>query len=159
MFTGRIARISPVLDPATRTAPIEIEIPNPGFRLKPGMYARVSITTDARKDALVVPSNAVIDFGGRRGVFLAEDGDVVSFRAVTVGIEAPDHIEILEGVADGDRVVTTGAAALREGDRVLVAAAEGGPRGGGARAAAETQDSGPDRAGGRAGRGRRGAEQ
>ncbi len=152
-FTGRIARVSPVLDPATRTAPIEIEIPNPGFRLKPGMYARVSITTDERKDALVVPSNAVIDTGGRRGVFIAEDGDMVSFRAVTVGIEAPDHIEILEGVADGDRVVTTGAAALREGDRVLVAGAAGGPRGG-ARAAAETEGNGPSRAGGRAGRGR-----
>ena len=45
-FEGRIARVAPVLDPATRTAPIEIEIPNPSFRLKPGMYARVSITTD-----------------------------------------------------------------------------------------------------------------
>ena len=49
---------SPVLDPATRTAPIEIEIPNPDFRLKPGMYARVGITTDTKKDALVVPTNA-----------------------------------------------------------------------------------------------------
>ena len=62
VFTGRIARVAPVLDPATRTAPIEIEIPNPGFRLKPGMYARVTVTTDERKDALVVPSNAVVDY-------------------------------------------------------------------------------------------------
>ena len=61
MFMGRIARVAPVLDPATRTAPIEIEIPNPGFRLKPGMYARVTVTTDERKDALVVPTNAVVD--------------------------------------------------------------------------------------------------
>ena len=48
-FTGRIARVSPVLDPATRTAPIEIEIPNPAFRLKPGMYARVGITTQTEE--------------------------------------------------------------------------------------------------------------
>ena len=123
VFTGRIARVAPVLDPATRTAPVEIEIPNPGFRLKPGMYARVSITTDQRKDALVVPSNAVIDAGGRRGVFLAAENDTVSFRPVTVGIEERDVVEILDGVAEGDRVVTTGAAGLREGDRVIVAGA------------------------------------
>jgi len=157
MFTGRIARVSPVLDPATRTAPIEIEIPNPGFRLKPGMYARVSITTDERKDALVVPSNAVIDTGGRRGVFLADEGDVVSFRAVTVGIEAPEYIEILDGIAEGDRVVTTGAGALRDGDRVLLSGAAGAPRGGRAQAAAEAQGNEPGRAGGRASRGGRGA--
>ena len=48
--------MSPVLDPATRTAPIEIEIPNPTYRLKPGMYARVGITTQTKKDALVLPS-------------------------------------------------------------------------------------------------------
>ena len=53
-FQGRIARVAPVLDPATRTAPIEIEIPNPDFRLKPGMYARVGITA-VKKETLVVP--------------------------------------------------------------------------------------------------------
>ena len=89
-FVGRIARVAPVLDPATRTASIEIEIPNPGFRLKPGMYARVTVTTDERKDALVVPANAVIDLGGRRGVFLAAENDTVSFRA-GVGRHRPGH--------------------------------------------------------------------
>ena len=54
-FKGRIARVAPVLDPATRTAPIEIEIANSDFRLKPGMYARVGITTDVKKETLVVP--------------------------------------------------------------------------------------------------------
>jgi HlyD family secretion protein len=125
-FVGRIARVAPVLDPATRTAPIEIEIPNPGFRLKPGMYARVSITSDERKDALVVPSNAVVDLGGRRGVFIAAQNDTVAFTPVTVGIEQSDRIEILEGLTEGDRVVTTGAAALRDGDRVVIAAEAAG---------------------------------
>lgn len=122
MFTGRIARVAPVLDPATRTAPIEIEIPNPGFRLKPGMYARVTVTTDERKQALVVPANAVVDTGGRRGVFLAADNNTVSFRPVTVGIEESTQIEILDGLSEGDRVVTTGAAGLRDGDRIVLAA-------------------------------------
>ena len=128
-FVGRIARVAPVLDPATRTASIEIEIPNPGFRLKPGMYARVTVTTDERKDALVVPANAVIDLGGRRGVFLAAENDTVSFRPVSVGIDQDTQVEILQGLAEGDRVVTVGAAALREGDRVLIAGSGGGRRG------------------------------
>src|SRR5688572_28727866 len=125
MFMGRIARVAPVLDPATRTAPIEIEIPNPGFRLKPGMYARVTVTTDERKEARVVPANAVIDTGGRRGVFLAADNNIVSFRPVTVGIEENTRIEILDGLSEGDRVVTTGAAGLRDGDRVVLVGSDG----------------------------------
>jgi len=131
MFMGRIARIAPVLDPATRTAPIEIEIPNPGFRLKPGMYARVTVTTDERKEALVVPTNAVVDTGGRRGVFLASDNSTVAFRPVTVGIEENTQTEILDGLSEGDRVVTTGAAGLRDGDRVVLAGEAAGGRGGG----------------------------
>ena len=85
-FTGRIARVSPVLDPATRTAPIEIEIANPTYRLKPGMYARVGITTQTKKQALVLPSSAVVDLGGRRGVFQLQNETAV-FKTVTVGSE------------------------------------------------------------------------
>lgn len=138
VFQGRIARVAPVLDPATRTAPIEIEIPNADFRLKPGMYARVSITTDLRKEALVVPTNAVVDLGGRRGVFVPVN-DVAVFRNVQVGVEERSVIEILGGVSEGDMVITTGAGALRDGDRILL------PGSGGSDEAA---------AAGRAGRGR-----
>jgi HlyD family secretion protein len=127
-FTGRIARVSPVLDPATRTAPIEVEIPNRDFRLKPGMYARVSVVTDARKEALVAPANAVVDLGGRRGVFQPVNNAAV-FRAVQVGTERLDKVEILGGVTEGTQVITTGAAALRDGDRILLAGDEGGPVG------------------------------
>lgn len=120
-FTGRIARVAPVLDPATRTAPIEIEIPNPGYRLKPGMYARVNITTDQKRDALVVPSNALVDVNGRRGIYLATEGGTASFRAVRVGIEDEAQAEVLEGVNEGDVVVTTGAAGLTDGARFTIA--------------------------------------
>ena len=135
MFMGRVARVAPVLDPATRTASIEVEIPNPGYRLKPGMYARVSVKTDERKEALIVPANAVVDTGGRRGVFMAAENDTVSFRPVTVGIEDSNQIEILDGLSEGDRVVTTGAAGLRDGDRVVYAGSGGGGRRGQARGA------------------------
>ncbi len=129
-FTGRVARIAPVLDPATRTFPIEVEIPNPTFRLKPGMYARVGITTDERPDALVVPTNAVVDIGGQRGVFLAQADNVAAFRPVEIGIESEEYVEIRSGVAEGDRVVTTGAAALSDGDQFLLEGEDGPSNGG-----------------------------
>jgi membrane fusion protein, multidrug efflux system len=128
LFTGRIARVSPVLDPATRTAPIEIEIPNPAARLKPGMYARVSVTTSTRKQALVVPATAVVDLGGRRGVFTPLNESAV-FRALDLGTEQKDVVEVLGGLAEGDVVITTGSSALRDGDRIVLSGEGGGGRG------------------------------
>jgi RND family efflux transporter MFP subunit len=125
-FSGRIARVAPVLYPATRTIPIEIEIANASFRLKPGMYARVGITTEERPDALVIPANAVVDVGGQRGVFMAQADNTATFRPIEIGIEADDKVEVRGGLSEGDRVVTTGAAALREGDRFLLEGGRGG---------------------------------
>ena len=72
-FEGRVARLAPILDPATRTAQVEIEIPNPGFRLKPGMYARVRFTVEQHDNALVVPT-------GRRRRSAGQDRRVASAR-------------------------------------------------------------------------------
>lgn len=124
-FTGTVSRVAPVFDAATRTAPMEIEVPNPGFRLKPGMFARVKLTVDRRADALTVPRNAVVDSEGTRGVFLI-DGQSAKFQAVTTGLQDSDRIEILEGLAEGTRVITTGALALRDGDRILPMNVPGG---------------------------------
>ena len=146
-FTGRIARIAPVLDPATRTAPIEIEIPNPEFRLKPGMYARVGITTQTKKDALVLPANAVIDLGGRRGVFIPQN-EIAVFRTVQTGAEQDDLVEILGGLNEGETVITTGAAALRDGDRILLPGGRGGRRRGGESAQGDAGATAPGNAGG-----------
>lgn len=132
-FTGRVARVAPVLDPATRTAQIEVEIANQSYRLKPGMYARVNLTIEQRKNALVVPSNAVVSRDGQRGIFLT-DGETATFRPVQIGIEEVAHIEILGGLTEGERIVTTGAAALQHGDRLLIAGDDGpsrAPAGGG----------------------------
>jgi RND family efflux transporter MFP subunit len=128
-FGGRVARVAPVLDPATRTAQIEVEIPNPGNRLKPGMYARVNLTIEQRARALTVPSNAIVNVDGQRGVFLAQK-NTAAFRAVDIGIEDPARVEVLQGLNDGDRVITTGAAALQNGDRIVVVAGGQAPRGG-----------------------------
>jgi len=135
-FTGTVSRVSPVFDPATRTATMEIEVPNPGFRLKPGMYARVQLTTERKPNALTVERAAIIDLQGRRGLYVVDDEEVARFREVQTGISNPERIEILSGVTEGTRVVTTGALAIRDGERILAASAAregGGGRAGGAR--------------------------
>jgi RND family efflux transporter MFP subunit len=140
-FLGRIAHVAPVLDPATRTASIEVEIPNPQFRLKPGMYARVDFTVEHKPNTLVIPANAVVDVAGKKGVFVPGDGDVAKFMPITVGMSLPDRVEVAHGLAEGTRVVTTGAAALREGDRIILLG-QGGNATNGARGGAGRQGRG-----------------
>ena len=124
-----------MLDPATRTAQIEVEIGNAQSRLKPGMYARVDFTVERHDNALVVPANALVDVQGARGVFRPADGDIATFHPIEVGLTSDQLVEVASGLSEGDRVVTTGAAALREGDKIVLPAGEraGGPGRGGQR--------------------------
>jgi hypothetical protein len=132
---------------------MEIEVPNPGFRLKPGMYARVQLTIDTRASALTVPRNALIDLDGKQGVFIAAAAATgttgtapasnsnsaaggtmtAKFVPVQVGIRDGEQIEITAGIADGTRVITTGAGALKDGDRIVASGQRGGERGRGER--------------------------
>jgi RND family efflux transporter MFP subunit len=119
-FAGRVARVAPVLDPATRTAQIEVEIQNAQARLKPGMYARVDFTVERRDNTLVVPANALVDVQGKRGVFRPAEGNIAKFQPISLGLVDEQRAEIVAGLAEGDQVVTTGAAALREGDKIVL---------------------------------------
>jgi RND family efflux transporter MFP subunit len=131
-FPGHIAHVAPVLDPATRTAQIEVEIENPQFRLKPGMYAKVDFTVEHKANTLIVPANAIVDLNGQKGVFLPDEGDVAKFKPITLGMMSPSQVEVANGLAEGQRVVTTGATALREGDRIVLLG-QNGPNGNGGR--------------------------
>lgn len=153
-FFGRVARVAPVLDPATRTASMEIEIANNDKRLKPGMYARVSLTVEERKNTLVAPKSAVVDFENKRGVWMPNKDNRATFVPVKLGIEDTEKIEITDGLKEGDRIVTTGATAVRNND-VLIIAGAAGPGGGAAGAGAGGQ--GGRGAQGRGGRGANGA--
>ena len=157
-FNGRIARVAPVLDPATRTASIEIEIPNGDKRLKPGMYARISLTVEERKNILVAPKSAVIDFESKRGVWQPNADNRATFVPVSLGIEGPEHVEIVDGLKEGDRFVTTGAAAVRNNDQLIIAgeAGRGGP--GGGRGGPGKMGGGDGRGGNFAGRAGQGGE-
>jgi multidrug efflux pump subunit AcrA (membrane-fusion protein) len=99
--------------------------------LKPGMYARVRFTVERHENALVVPTGAVVDIQGKIGLWIPGEGDTASFQPVTIGIEQQEFTEITSGVKEGQQIISTGAAALRPGDRIVLA----GQRGGGSRAA------------------------
>jgi multidrug efflux pump subunit AcrA (membrane-fusion protein) len=102
------------------------------FRLKPGMYARVTLTVEHHANALVVPNNALVDFEGKRGVFLTRNKQTATFQPVETGIEEPTRVEILSGLQDDDDIITTGASGLRDGDRILLPRRTDDPGGAGA---------------------------
>ena len=129
-FKGRIARVAPVLDPATRTAEIEIEVPNAGFRLKPGMYARMSVTIESRTGATLVPKSSIVDYDGKRGVFTMTSDNKAQFVPIEIGIEDENRVEARSGVAPSDTFVTGGASSLRNGDTLVLAGQRGAPGGG-----------------------------
>lgn len=145
-FTGKIARVSPVLDPSTRTAAMEVEIPNGDGKLRPGMYARINLTIEEHESALVVPKTAVIDYQSQRGVWVPNDNDRATFVPLKLGIENAEAVEVLDGLKEGGRFVNTGAAAVRNNDQLLYAGQAGGRGGRG----------GPGGPGGGQGRGGRG---
>ena len=136
-FNGKIARVSPILDPATRTASMEIEIPNRDNKLKPGMYAKVTLEIDSRDNVLLVPKMAVVDSEGQRGIYQPSDENRAQFKRVTIGLEDNEKAEILEGLREGEVVISTGAGALRRNDQLLIAGGDGpsGQRGPGAQGA------------------------
>jgi RND family efflux transporter MFP subunit len=149
-FNGRVARISPILDPATRTAPLEVEIPNPQFRLKPGMYAKITLEIESRQGVLIVPKISLVDSEGRRGVYQPNDESRAAFKPVTVGLEDSEIAEIVEGLREGEVVVSTGAGALRRNDQLVVANGDGpsGGRGGrGSRGSVNGRGQGPQGSG------------
>lgn len=155
-FNGQIARVSPILDPATRTAPMELEIPNPQFRLKPGMYAKVNLEVESRENVLLVPKISLTDSEGQRGVYLPGADGKALFKPVRVGIEDTERAEILEGLAEGETIVSTGAGALRRSDQLVVAGQDGprGPAAGGQGGAGGRSGMGGRRPGSQGGQGR-----
>jgi Cu(I)/Ag(I) efflux system membrane fusion protein len=106
MFEGRVQYIYPSLNETTRTIRVRLELPNRTFKLKPGMYGNVVIQTDQQK-RLVVPKEAVLDTGLRQIVFLEQGKGMYVPTEVKLGRRGEDKVEVLAGVKEGDRVVTS----------------------------------------------------
>jgi Cu(I)/Ag(I) efflux system membrane fusion protein len=108
IFGGKVGAILPQLDVATRTLRVRIELGNPGTILKPGMFVNVALGASAPASALVVPQEAVIATGRRNVVIIADDNNRFVPVEVTLGRPVEADVEIKSGLADGQRVVTSG---------------------------------------------------
>lgn len=125
-FKGRVSRVSPVVDPATRSAYMEVLLDNSSGLLRSGMFANLSIVVTARAGALSVPVEAVTN-GSGPAVFVIKDGKAVK-REVVEGLKTETYVEIKDGVAPGEQVVTFGLYGLKDGSAVQVLAAEPGEK-------------------------------
>ncbi|MDD5483708.1 MAG: efflux RND transporter periplasmic adaptor subunit [Kiritimatiellae bacterium] len=117
-FTGRVSKISPIVDILTRTAPVEIFIPNPEHKLMPGMFARVKLILEEKKKTLLVPKESVLGHSRETIVYVVE-GDSARRRAVKTGFRFGGEVEIAEGLRAGETIVIMGQQRLRDGAKVI----------------------------------------
>jgi multidrug efflux pump subunit AcrA (membrane-fusion protein) len=119
MFEGKVSRISPAVNTATRAFPFEALVPNRDTVLKPGTFARVHIESGKEDQVLTLPYSALQYRYGVNRVFVV-DGDKLNVRELKVGDRMGERIEILSGVAAGDRVAVTDVEKLVDGAKVSV---------------------------------------
>ena len=106
-FTAHVTDILPQVDPATRTLKLKLEAENPGFALRPDMFVDVELPVSMRA-ALTVPLDAVIDSGQEQRVFVERESGVFEPRKVRTGWHLGDQIEVVDGLKEGERVVSSG---------------------------------------------------
>lgn len=145
VFEGTVAQLYPELDPATRSVPVRIELDNPDGRLRPGMFARAELVGAATEPVLVAPASALIDNGEEQLVLVEQGEGRFAPRAVETGRRTGQRVEIRQGLAAGERVVTS-ANFLIDADARMQAAIAGFATAGDGHdhAAAQAQHEGMD---------------
>jgi RND family efflux transporter MFP subunit len=135
-FRGRVTYIYPTVDEKTRTARVRMEFHNPGYFLKPGMYATVELSSELSPSAVLVPDIAILRSGEKNTVFVALNGGQFEPRTVTLGPRAEGKLfEVENGLKEGERVVTSGQflldseSQLREAIQKMLRQSEGGTSG------------------------------
>lgn len=122
-FTGTVYAIAPTLDPASRSLQLRARIPNPDQRLRPGMFARISLHIAEKDKALLIPEEALWPIGDKQFVYKIVD-DKVALTEVKVGYRQHGDVEILTGLTDGEQIVTAGQMKIRDGAAVMVLGAD-----------------------------------
>jgi membrane fusion protein (multidrug efflux system) len=127
IFRGRVAKESPVVDPDTRSAPIEVNLDNADGRLRSGMFAKMTIVVARRADVVVVPKEAIVE-GGAPAVFVVKDGKAFK-RELKLGLVNDASAEVVDGLKAGDAVAVFGLYGLKDGSpvEVLAPAADAAP--------------------------------
>ena len=143
---GKVTVVSPALDPNSTTVEVWFEAKNPGNQLKPGSSVQLSLTAQTVKDALVVPASSVLTAAdGTTSVMLAGSDGRAHQKAVKLGIREGDNLQIIEGVAQNDKVIANGAYGLPDNTKIKTEAPESPAEGENAKPAAG--DSKPSREG------------
>lgn len=106
-FYGEISYIYPFLSHETRTNKIRVEVENPEFELKPGMYANLEIEVDLG-EKLVIPKDSVLHAGEKKYIFVGRGDGTFEPRIVNLGVRTDEFYEVIEGVEEGEKVVTSG---------------------------------------------------
>ncbi len=122
-FPGKVSKISPVVDPRSRTFEVEVLISNPESKLKPGMFARVQIVLAKRTYVVKVSLDAVTEGEKGRVIFLAANG-VARACDVKLGISDGVEVEVISGVTEGDKVIVQGNVGLKDGARIILKGSE-----------------------------------
>lgn len=118
-FEGSVATVDTRVDPVSRTVTVRALVPNPDGRLRPGMFLTVTLLKrDVR--ALVIPEQAIVPEQSRQFVFVVDADSTVEKREIRTGRRRPGEIEVLAGLADGERVIAEGTQKARAGTRVRV---------------------------------------
>jgi len=123
-YTGKITYIYPYLEAKTRTIKVRLEFKNPGMKLKPDMFADVNIHASKQVDAIVIPSEAVLRTGSRNAVFVVRGPGRYEPRDVKLGISADGLVQILDGVKEGEEVVTSAQFLIDSESKLREAAAK-----------------------------------
>jgi len=116
-FTGKISRFTHEVDDSTRTMITEIEVPNPGLELIPGMYATVVLNVEKHPQTLAVPIEAVSS-GKSSTVYVVNQDNQIEERTVKLGLETPDKYEVLSGLQEGNLVVIGNRSGFQVGQKV-----------------------------------------
>lgn len=119
IFEGKVSNISPVLDLASRTAPIEVKILNPDHSLKPGMFARVDLVLTSHENIVVVPRDSILEKNDKKYVFVVEDGKARQKEVIT-GLEETEIVQILSGLKKGEFLITEGQNSVEEGAEIKI---------------------------------------
>ena len=121
VFTGKINKIYPTIDPATRTFTVEILVSNPKKELRPGMFTRVTVKFGVNNN-VVIPDVAVVkqQGSGERFVYVLNEDGTVTYQKVVLGRRMGTEYEVLEGLSNGATIVTGGQIRLKDGIKVAV---------------------------------------
>lgn len=116
---GHIKSIAPKIDARTKAFPVEIQISNANGEILAGMVAKITLATGQVKDALTIPTKALLEHNGHKKIYVVEDG-VAREREVKIGLLGKDSVEIIEGLKEKEQVIVSGNRLVGEGQKVKI---------------------------------------